>query len=115
MRWKTGSKPSRHTYTWIQKYVFPGGLIPSVEAIRSAASSARLAVVDDLAFASGYAETLRLWRERFTAASDEVRRLGFDPVFQRMWTLYLAWSEAGFRSRYLDVHQFVLTAIGEAA
>ncbi len=104
---------SRNTYTWIQKYVFPGGLIPSVEAIHSVAAGAGLTVVDDLAFGSGYAETLRLWRERFTAASDDIERLGFDPVFQRMWTLYLAWSEAGFRARYLDVHQLVLTSSRE--
>jgi cyclopropane-fatty-acyl-phospholipid synthase len=99
---------SRRTYTWIHKYVFPGGLLPSVQAVRTAAEGASLRVVDDLAFGLGYAETLRLWRERFVAEANTVRQLGFDPIFRRMWTFYLAYSEAGFRSRYLDVHQFIL-------
>ena len=73
-----------------------------------------LRVVDDLAFGSGYAETLRLWRERFTEHADQVHLLGFDPVFRRMWTFYLAYCEAGFRSRYLDVHQFTLARGGAA-
>jgi cyclopropane-fatty-acyl-phospholipid synthase len=105
---------SRSTYTWMHKYVFPGGLIPSVRAVHETAARAGLRVVDDLSFGSGYARTLRLWRERFVAHSDDVRRLGFDPIFERMWTFYLAYSEAGFRSRYLDVHQFVLRPTVEA-
>jgi len=99
---------SRRTYTWMHKYVFPGGLLPSVEAVHAAVGETSMRVVDDLAFGHGYAETLRLWRERFVEQSAEVRRLGFDPIFRRMWTFYLAYCEAGFRSRYLDVHQFVL-------
>jgi cyclopropane-fatty-acyl-phospholipid synthase len=99
---------SRQTYTWMHKYVFPGGLLPSVEAVHTAVGNTSMRVVDDFAFGHGYAETLRLWRERFIEHSGEVRRLGFDPIFRRMWTFYLAYCEAGFRSRYLDVHQFVL-------
>ena len=99
---------SRQTYTWMHKYVFPGGLLPSVEAVHRAVGGTSMRVVDDFAFGHGYAETLRLWRERFVEHSAEVRRLGFDPIFRRMWTFYLAYCEAGFRSRYLDVHQFVL-------
>jgi cyclopropane-fatty-acyl-phospholipid synthase len=56
-----------------------------------------------------YARTLHEWRGRFAAAAtDELARLGFGPAFQRMWNLYLAYSEAGFRAHYLDVHQLVL-------
>jgi cyclopropane-fatty-acyl-phospholipid synthase len=99
---------SRRTYTWIHKYVFPGGLLPSVQALRTALGGTSMRVVDDLAFGLDYAQTLRLWRERFVEHEDDVRKLGFDPIFRRMWTFYLAYSEAGFRSRYLDVHQFVL-------
>ena len=99
---------SRRTYTWMHKYVFPGGLIPSVQALHTAVGGTSMRVVDDLAFGLGYAETLRLWRERFIEHSAQVRQLGFDPIFHRMWTFYLAYCEAGFRSRYLDVHQFVL-------
>ncbi|WP_354637444.1 cyclopropane-fatty-acyl-phospholipid synthase family protein [Kitasatospora camelliae] len=106
---------SRHTYTWILKYVFPGGQIPSLQAItETAARRTRLRVTAADAYGRHYAETLRLWRERFTAQAGQVARLGFDEVFRRMWELYLAYSEAGFRTGYLDVHQLLLTR-GEAA
>ena len=55
-----------------------------------------------------YARTLAEWRKRFLAAADAVTQLGFGPTFQRMWNLYLAYSEAGFRAGYLDVHQLLL-------
>jgi len=100
---------SRDTYTWIHKYVFPGGLIPSVRSIEQCvAAHTSLRVVGRHAFGLHYAETLRLWREAFTQRADRVEALGFDETFRRMWTFYLSYSEAGFRSRYLDVHQFVL-------
>ncbi|WP_420377891.1 class I SAM-dependent methyltransferase [Streptomyces filamentosus] len=97
------------THTFISKYVFPGGLIPSREAIAEHSAAAGLRTVADDGFGEHYAETLRLWRERFTARRGAVTGLGFDPVFQRMWEFYLAYSEAGFRSRYLDVRQLLLT------
>ncbi|HKY14233.1 MAG TPA: cyclopropane-fatty-acyl-phospholipid synthase family protein [Microthrixaceae bacterium] len=101
---------TRHDYTWIHKYVFPGGLVPSVEAMISASDAAGLEIVDDLAFGRHYAETLRLWRERFVVNARGVPDLGDDPTFRRMWTFYLAYCEAGFRSGYLDVHQLTMTA-----
>ncbi|GAA1367672.1 class I SAM-dependent methyltransferase [Streptomyces beijiangensis] len=104
---------SRDTYTWIQKYIFPGGLLPSTEAIEQVTAdctSLRIARRDG--YGAHYAETLRLWRERFSERADAVAALGFDEVFRRMWTFYLAYSEAGFRSGYLDVQQFVLTREG---
>nr|WP_242483731.1 cyclopropane-fatty-acyl-phospholipid synthase family protein [Streptomyces sp. NE5-10] len=97
------------THTFISKYVFPGGLIPSREAIAEHSAAAGLRTAADDGFGEHYAETLRLWRERFTAQRPAVTGLGFDPVFQRMWEFYLAYSEAGFRSRYLDVRQLLLT------
>ncbi|MFF5503723.1 class I SAM-dependent methyltransferase [Streptomyces roseolus] len=97
------------THTFISKYVFPGGLIPSREAIAGHSAAAGLRTAADHGFGEHYAETLRLWRERFTAHRPAVTALGFDPVFQRMWEFYLAYSEAGFRSRYLDVRQLLLT------
>ncbi|HCA84731.1 MAG TPA: SAM-dependent methyltransferase [Streptomyces sp.] len=98
---------TRNTFTWIQKYIFPGGFLPSVEALEETTArhtGLRLAACDG--FGPHYAETLRLWRERFDARTEEIAALGFDSVFRRMWTLYLAYSEAGFRSGYLKVHQF---------
>ncbi|HET7431742.1 MAG TPA: cyclopropane-fatty-acyl-phospholipid synthase family protein [Nocardioides sp.] len=101
---------TRNTYTWINKYIFPGGFLPSVEVIdQITRSRTTLRVTDRLSFGSHYAETLRQWDERFLRASDEVRGLGFDETFLRMWHFYLEYSRAGFDSGYLDVNQFVLT------
>ncbi|MEV7089918.1 cyclopropane-fatty-acyl-phospholipid synthase family protein [Streptomyces sp. NPDC093085] len=101
---------TRHTFTWIQKYIFPGGFLPSVEAIEEiTAARTALRVVESDGFGPHYAETLRLWRERFTERAEEADALGFDAVFRRLWTFYLAYSEAGFRSGYLDVRQMTLT------
>ncbi|MFE5689796.1 class I SAM-dependent methyltransferase, partial [Streptomyces sp. NPDC056512] len=104
---------SRGTFTWIHKYIFPGGQLPSVEAIEETVrdrTGLRTARRDG--FGAHYAETLRLWRERFTERADEVAELGFDDTFRRMWTFYLAYSEAGFRAGYLDVQQYLFTKGG---
>lgn len=99
---------SRDTYTWIHKYVFPGGLIPSVQSVEQCVEEhTSLRVAERHAFGLHYADTLRLWRERFESRAVEVDALGFDETFRKMWSFYLSYSEAGFRSRYLDVHQFV--------
>ncbi|MBY0290442.1 MAG: class I SAM-dependent methyltransferase [Mycobacteriaceae bacterium] len=104
---------SRNTYTWIQKYIFPGGLLPSTEAILGITeSTTRLRTVDMFSLRPHYAETLRLWRERFVGRQDALAELGFDDVFKRMWELYLAYSEAGFRSGYLDVYQWTFAPSG---
>lgn len=97
---------SRDSYTWIQKYIFPGGLIPSTEAIdRSVAAHTGLRVLAHRDFGLDYAETLRQWRETFTKRWSDIADLGFDDTFRRMWEFYLAYSEAGFRSGYLGVRQ----------
>ncbi|MFL1377627.1 class I SAM-dependent methyltransferase [Nocardiopsis protaetiae] len=102
-------RASRHSYTWMHKYVFPGGLIPSVTAIeRQVRERTSLRVVDRHAFGADYADTLLVWRRSFDAAADQVAELGFDPVFRRMWDFYLAYCEAGFRSGIIDVEQILL-------
>jgi cyclopropane-fatty-acyl-phospholipid synthase len=104
---------SRNTYTWIQKYIFPGGLIPSVEAVVGITErETRLRTAGMLSLRPHYAETLRLWRERLDERRDAISALGFDQTFQRMWELYLAYSEAGFRSGYLDVYQWTFAPTG---
>ncbi len=100
---------TRDTYTWIQKYIFPGGFLPSVEAIEQTAGAAGLRVRDRYGFGEHYAQTLRLWRDRFDTHADAVAAIGFDVGFRRLWQFYLAYSEAGFRSGYLDVAHIVLT------
>ncbi|MGC2486089.1 MAG: cyclopropane-fatty-acyl-phospholipid synthase family protein [Acidimicrobiales bacterium] len=100
---------TKSSWTWIHKYIFPGGIIPSEHAIRAVLGShTSLKIADELHFGDSYALTLRTWRERFTRSANDVARLGFDSTFRRMWEFYLAYSEAGFRSGYLDVAQFVL-------
>ncbi|MBO1332285.1 class I SAM-dependent methyltransferase [Streptomyces sp. VRA16 Mangrove soil] len=101
---------TRATFTWISKYVFPGGLIPSVRAVEAnVRDHTGLTVTRRDAYGAHYAETLRLWRERFTERAADVDALGFDETFRRLWTFYLAYSEAGFRSGYLDVQQYLFT------
>ncbi|HET6964740.1 MAG TPA: cyclopropane-fatty-acyl-phospholipid synthase family protein [Acidimicrobiales bacterium] len=109
-----GMMAARRSWTWIHKYIFPGGIIPSVEAIDATVSGhTSLRLIQRHHFGSSYAETLRRWRQAFAANADAVGALGFDPVFQRMWEFYLAYSEAGFRSGYLDVAQFVYSGGGD--
>jgi cyclopropane-fatty-acyl-phospholipid synthase len=104
---------SRNTHTWIQKYIFPGGLLPSTVAISGITERhTGLRTVDMTSLRPHYAETLRLWRERFIQRRDRLTRLGFDKVFGRMWELYLAYSEAGFRSGYLNVYQWTFAREG---
>ena len=99
----------RRTYSWINKYIFPGGLVPSIEAIESTVGeTTRLRVVDRIAFGQSYADTLAIWRQRFDDRASDVAALGFDDVFRRMWDFYLACSEAGFRAGLLDVEQLIM-------
>jgi cyclopropane-fatty-acyl-phospholipid synthase len=106
---------TRTTYTWIQKYIFPGGLLPSVTAIQDSLAGTRLRITGREDFGAHYAETLRIWRQRFADHASEVAALGFDEVFGRMWTFYLCYSEAGFRAGYIDVSQLTLARVGSGA
>jgi cyclopropane-fatty-acyl-phospholipid synthase len=100
---------TRGGHTWIHQYIFPGGQIPSIQAVDDVLRTrTRLRVTADYPMGQHYARTLAAWRNRFQAATVQVSQLGFGPTFQRMWNLYLAYSEAGFRAGYLDVHQLVL-------
>ncbi|HWE53999.1 MAG TPA: cyclopropane-fatty-acyl-phospholipid synthase family protein [Acidimicrobiales bacterium] len=104
-----GMIAARSSWTWIHKYIFPGGIIPSLPAIdKTLADHTSLRVMQRHHFGSSYAETLKQWRDRFMAEEPAVDALGFDAVFRRMWEFYLAYSEAGFRSGYLDVAQLIL-------
>jgi cyclopropane-fatty-acyl-phospholipid synthase len=93
---------------WIQLYIFPGGVLPSLAAMERAARGTRLllAGVDDIRLS--YARTLREWRTRFMGRLDEVRSLGFDDRFIRTWEYYLAISEAGFATGLIQDVQVVM-------
>lgn len=99
-----------HSRGWIQKHIFPGGLIPSIRALCDvAAADTGLSMRVDRAFGAHYARTLRCWRGRFVEARGQVLGLGFDEAFVRAWEFYLAYCEAGFAAGYLDVHHLLLT------
>jgi cyclopropane-fatty-acyl-phospholipid synthase len=95
---------------WIEQYVFPGCLIPSLTALTQAMTrSSRLMVHEVDEIGSHYAETLRRWRQNFRENLDQVRRLGYDERFERTWDFYLAFCEAAFRTRALRDVQLTLT------
>ncbi|MBM6403071.1 class I SAM-dependent methyltransferase [Phycicoccus sp. CSK15P-2] len=101
---------TKGSFGWIQKYIFPGGLIPSLQAIRDVTREHSSLRVDRVqAFGADYAETLRRWRETFTERWDDIQHHGFDETFRRMWEFYLAYCEAGFATGYLDVAQIRFT------
>jgi cyclopropane-fatty-acyl-phospholipid synthase len=98
---------------WIQKHIFPGGLLPSLTVLtQTMTRHSRLMVEHAENIGDHYALTLAEWRRRFLAAREEVVRLGFDRRFQRKWVYYLSSCEAGFRERVLGDLQLVLTREG---
>lgn len=101
---------TRHTYTWINKYIFPGGFLPSVRVIDEITrADTRLRMGAPYSMGPSYARTLQHWDEAFLARSREVLALGFDETFLRMWHFYLEYSRAGFASGYLDVDQLTFS------
>lgn len=95
----------RRSADFIQRYIFPGGMLPSPSALRQQVERAGLSIRDQLAFGACYARTLGIWNRGFDAAWDKVAQLGFDERFRRLWTYYLAYCEAGFRTGSTDVVQ----------
>jgi cyclopropane-fatty-acyl-phospholipid synthase len=93
---------------FIQHYIFPGGMLPTVGRFDSAAADAGLRVVERTFHGMDYARTLAAWRGRFEAALPAVRALGYDERFIRMWRYYLCYCEAGFRDGRIDVMQVAL-------
>lgn len=92
---------------FIQKYIFPGGMLPSPSALKAVADKAGLSLDREKVFGLDYARTLAIWRDRFTAAWPDIKGLGFDERFRRLWEFYLSYCEAGFRSGNIDVRQIV--------
>ena len=101
---------TRNTYTWINKYIFPGGFLPSVQVIdQITRDHTSLRMAEPFSMGQHYARTLTLWDEAFLASSERVLELGFDEVFLRMWHFYLEYSRAGFASGYIDVNQLTFS------
>jgi cyclopropane-fatty-acyl-phospholipid synthase len=98
----------RRKVDFIQRYVFPGGMLPSLAALRRQAKNAGLEWRADSGFGAHYALTLAQWRHRFEAVWPELRQLGFDERFRRMWNYYLAYCEVGFSLGRIDLKQVAL-------
>ncbi|HKP80317.1 MAG TPA: cyclopropane-fatty-acyl-phospholipid synthase family protein [Phenylobacterium sp.] len=98
----------KRTPDFIQKYIFPGGMLPSEERLKTVTDRAGLSWGPVSRFGVCYAETLAEWGRRFEAAWDEIRRLGFDERFRKLWRFYLSYCEAGFRTERTDVVQLSL-------
>jgi cyclopropane-fatty-acyl-phospholipid synthase len=93
---------------FIQKYIFPGGCLPSIAALQQSVSrQADLRLLELKDFASHYARTLREWRSRFHSNLEDVQRLGYPDRFVRMWDYYLSYCEAAFEERAVGVVQAI--------
>ena len=95
---------------FIQKYIFPGGHLPSISKILEVTSKhTRLNLNHLEEFTEDYAKTLNIWHENFEKKLEEVKKLGFDEYFIRMWKMYLNYCEAAFLTRNINLHQLVFT------
>jgi cyclopropane-fatty-acyl-phospholipid synthase len=93
---------------FIQRYVFPGGMLPSEQRLRQETTAAGLAWTGVTRFGQNYADTLAEWARRFEAAWDDIKAEGFDERFRRLWRFYLSYCEAGFRTERTNVIQLGL-------
>ncbi|MEL7111550.1 MAG: class I SAM-dependent methyltransferase, partial [Pseudomonadota bacterium] len=93
---------------FIQRYIFPGGMLPSELALREQVMSAGLRIQETHYFGRDYAKTLRLWAKAFEEKWGQIAPLGFDERFRRMWRFYLSYCEAGFDNGRINVGHFTL-------
>ena len=102
----------RREVDFIQRYVFPGGMLPSPQVLKSLGDKFGVPVIRERIFGEDYAKTLATWRDNFRAAWPNLMPLGFDERFLRLWEYYLAYCEAGFLSGNIDVRQVVFAKSG---
>ena len=93
---------------FIQRYIFPGGMLPSERALREQVMEAGLHIENTHYFGPDYAKTLRLWAKEFEAKWGQIQAIGFDERFRRMWRFYLSYCEAGFDNGRINVGHFTL-------
>ena len=98
----------RKSVDFIQKYIFPGGMLPSPTVLHDHIAQAGLAAVKSIEFGQSYSQTLRQWHSSFNGKWDQVAQLGFDDRFRRMWNLYLTSCAAAFENGYCDVTQITI-------
>jgi cyclopropane-fatty-acyl-phospholipid synthase len=95
---------------FIQRYVFPGGMLPTPGILKSLGAEQGLSFLRERVFPQDYARTLAEWRRRFLASWGSINPLGFDERFRKLWEFYLHYCEAGFRAEYIDVRQVIYKA-----
>ncbi len=93
---------------FIQKYIFPGGFLPSKNSLVEYAKKTGLEFTQCNSYGAHYSNTLKIWREKFFKSWEHISKQGFDNTFKRMWNFYLSYCEAGFRSKNIDLIQFSL-------
>jgi cyclopropane-fatty-acyl-phospholipid synthase len=98
----------RQSVDFIQKYIFPGGMLPSPSALNAEVAAAGLRRLGSIEFGASYSRTLRVWHAAFNAHWDEIRAMGFDERFRRMWNFYLTSCAACFKTGTTDVTQLSL-------
>jgi cyclopropane-fatty-acyl-phospholipid synthase len=104
---------SKNSVDFIQRYIFPGGFLPStatVAALTGSETDMQLIGVEDIT--AHYARTLAAWRSRFLSQGEQLQQLGFDEQFQRLWEFYFCYCEGGFRERAIGTSQFLMAKPG---
>ena len=93
---------------FIQKYIFPGGFLPSKKSLKNLSASNGLKLNLMNSYGEHYSDTLKIWRDEFIKKWDLISKQGFDLTFKKMWDFYLSYCEAGFKSKNIDLIQFSL-------
>ena len=96
----------RKNQDFIQKYIFPGGFLPSFQSIKEYSQKTGLTLKDYNSYGQHYSHTLRKWRENFIGSWSNISKQGFDASFKKIWDFYFSYCEAGFRSKNIDLIQF---------
>ena len=96
----------RKNEDFIQKYIFPGGFLPSLQSIRNYCEDAGLELTDYNSYGKHYSNTLKTWRENFIRSWNDISKQGFDQSFKKIWDFYFSYCEAGFKAKNIDLIQF---------
>ena len=102
-------KRYRSSEDFIQKYIFPGGFLPSLNFMKSLIKKNNLSLMKVNSYPDDYAKTLAIWNKNFFKSWKGITPLGFDETFKRMWEFYLSYCEAGFKSRNINLIQFSMS------
>ena len=94
---------------FIQKYIFPGGFLPSLNFINTLTKKNKLQLEKINSYSDHYAKTLSIWKQNFYKSWESILPLGFDDSFKKIWGFYLSYCEAGFKSKNIDLIQFSMS------